>query len=152
LGVYLVGEEDKLLVTLSKFLTLILKGEVPASIRPILYGAALTALKKKCGGIRPIAVGNVWLRLLSKIVCKRITPDLAEELSPYQLGVGVKSGAEAGAHAGRVYYGYSHSTVKAFLKVDFRNAFNELRRDALLSRVLSLHSSSIPIKFQALFW
>jgi len=44
-------------------------------------------------------------------------------------------GAEAGAHAARAYFTARHHTPKAFLKVDFRNAFNEIRRDNLLRAV-----------------
>jgi hypothetical protein len=89
------------------FLDVILKGEVHPSIRPIFFGASLTALKKKTGGIRPIAVGNTWRRLAAKIILSRMTPDLVSYFSPHQLGVGVKGGAEAGAHAARAYWNHT---------------------------------------------
>ena len=53
----------RLLGCLAKLLTVKLQGGVTADICPILYGAALTALRKKDGGIRPIAVGIVLRRL-----------------------------------------------------------------------------------------
>lgn len=56
---------------------------------------------------------------------------------PHQLGVGIKNGAEAGAHAARIYYGSKHRSVRVFIKIDVKNAFNELRRDALLNKVKS---------------
>src|SRR3982750_886981 len=99
--------------------------------------ASLTALNKKTGGIRPIAVGCVWRRLSAKVVVHRITPQLRDLFSPHQLGVGVKGGAEAGAHAARRYWTSFHSSPRAFLKLDFRNAFNEVYRDNVLRQVVT---------------
>ncbi|OXA58286.1 Retrovirus-related Pol polyprotein from type-2 retrotransposable element R2DM [Folsomia candida] len=121
-----------LLNAMLKFLDLVLRGDVPKSICPIFFGASMTALRKKTGGIRPVAVGNTWRRLISKIAVARMSSTLVEIFSPHQLGVGIKGGAEAAAHAARIYWNYSHDSPKAFLKLDFRNAFNEIRRDTLL--------------------
>ena len=40
-----------------------LLGQIPQHARDLLFAANLTALRKKDGGIRPIAVGNVYRRL-----------------------------------------------------------------------------------------
>jgi len=72
---------------------------------------------------------------VGKLVVARVTPDLEKMFSPHQLGVGVRGGAEAGAHAARRYWAAVHESPKAFLKVDFRNAFNELYRDKMLEEV-----------------
>lgn len=97
-----------------------LRGQVPPSICPLFFGATLTALKKKTGGIRPIAVAKPCRRLVAKIVLSRITPKLVSYLAPHQLGVGTKGGAEVGAHTARIYFNHPHSTPRAFLKMDFR--------------------------------
>lgn len=134
----------KLVKTICSFADVVLCGKVPDVVCPTLFGASLTALNKKSGGIRPIAVGNTWRRLVSKIVVTRITPQLVDYFSPHQLGVGIKGGAEIGAHAARRYWSHAHDTAKAFLKLDFRNAFNEIRRDSLLhiikQRIPSIYS------------
>lgn len=80
-----LGEDGKELVKATKaLLDIMLKGEVPASICPIFYDGSLTALLKKTGGIRPVAVGNAWRRLLSKIVVRRMMPELVDYLAPHQ--------------------------------------------------------------------
>jgi len=56
----------KLLESITALTTVILNGEVPSSLCPYFFGASLTALMKKTGGIRPIAVGNTWRRLVAK--------------------------------------------------------------------------------------
>jgi len=88
----------------------VLAGKVPKSFCPVFYGASLTALRKKCGGPRPVAVGNTWRRLAAKIVCARVTPALSERFTPHQLGVGARGGAEAGAHAAQTYFTAPHHT------------------------------------------
>jgi len=74
---------DELLEALTSFVSLVIEGKVPTSFCPIFYGASLTALRKKCGGIRPVAVGNTWRRLAAKIVCARVTPSLSGRFSPH---------------------------------------------------------------------
>ena len=41
----------------------LLSGKAPSCLAPWLCGAPLTALRKKGGGVRPIAVGEVLRRL-----------------------------------------------------------------------------------------
>jgi len=60
----------ELVEAITSLMKVVLAGKVPASFFPVFYGASLTALIKKCGGIRPIAVGNTWRRLAAKIVCR----------------------------------------------------------------------------------
>ncbi|XP_021957065.1 uncharacterized protein LOC110853130 [Folsomia candida] len=139
---------EHLAQAITDFFNHVIAGKVPAKLCPILYGASLTALRKKTGGIRPIAVGNTWRRLAAKVILAKITPQLIDHFSPHQLGVGIKGGAETGAHAARVYYNYPHHTPKAFLKIDFRNAFNEVRRDTLLHTVRDNFPSIFPFVSQ----
>ena len=51
------GGAQALISALSRFVTVVLQGKVPMTIRPFFFGASLTALTKKEGEIRPIAVG-----------------------------------------------------------------------------------------------
>ena len=53
---------------------LFLRGEAPEDVRPFLCGANLTALPKPSGGHRPIAVGEYWRRLTSKVVAAKLGP------------------------------------------------------------------------------
>ena len=56
------------------------------------------------------------------------------KLRPVQLGCGTKAGCEAAVHATRTYLtNASESKPLILLKMDFRNAFNTLRRDKLFT-------------------
>ena len=114
--------------------TLILEGRIPLPIRPLFFGANLTALTKKSGGIRPIAVGCTLRRLASKCVCQHALKSIPEKLAPHQLGFGVGGGSEAAVHAGRVYLSHLQDD-KAMVKVDFQNAFNTILRDKMLKAI-----------------
>ena len=61
---------------------------------------------------------------------------LEVSLAPRQLGYGSPLGCEATVHAARSYLeSVSSSSDKLMLKMDFRNAFNILRRDKMLQSV-----------------
>ena len=59
---------------------------------------------------------------------------MAELLSPRQLGYGVHGGVEAAVHASRKYL-QNLPSEHTMLKLDFRNAFNSVRRDKVLAAV-----------------
>ena len=89
------------------------------------------AIRKKNGGIRPIAVGYVWRRLTAKIACSHAREVSVTLLAPRQLGFGIAGGAEAAVHAARRYV-ENMNQGQVFVKIDFKNAFNTLRRDSIL--------------------
>ena len=71
----------------------LLAGKLLTYISSWLVGAPLTALKKKNGEYRPIAVGETIRRLASRLCCAATKPRLEELLLPYgQIGVAVKGG------------------------------------------------------------
>ena len=119
----------RLLSTLTDLVNVMLRGEVPQFAVPVLYGANECAIRKKDGGIRPIAVGSSLRRLAVKVGSRPIVQALGEELRPVQLGVSTRGGCEAAAHAAR-RYARDCRHRRVLLKIDMRNAFNSLRRDS----------------------
>ena len=66
----------------------------PASWRPFFFGANLTALQKKSGGVRPIAVGCTLRRLAAKVIGGELMDEMGDLLAPWQLGYGVRGGGD----------------------------------------------------------
>ena len=131
----LAGDSDsRLLNALTDLINLMLAGKFDSEINTIIYGARLIALSKKDGEVRPIAVGYVLRRLTAKCANSHVIEDGSKILQPRQVGVGVACGAEAAIHATRRYISQLPSG-HAFIKLDFANAFNTLRRDLLLDTV-----------------
>ncbi|KAL0841363.1 hypothetical protein ABMA28_015062 [Loxostege sticticalis] len=130
-----VGDTGRVLLhNLTLLINLMLSGKVNSQICDILYGANLIALKKKDGGIRPIAVGSTFRRIASKICCKHIAASVAADFQPVQLGFGIKGGCEAAVHAVRTFLSLNAGEV--VLKVDVKNAFNSVDRGTLLTQAL----------------
>ena len=127
----------RLLRSLTALTNLVLAGQVPDCGRDALFGASLCALRKKSGGLRPIAVGSVYRRLPSRIGARHLASTLGAELRPIQLGVGTALGCEAAVHATRRFIEASRETdaPHVLVKIDVSNAFNTVRRDAFLARV-----------------
>jgi len=119
----------RLLTRLTEFTNLCL-----TVIQPVFCGASLCALNKKDGGIRPIAVGSTLRRLIAKAACKAVMPKMAARFLPFQLGFGVPRATEAAAHAARAYVS-SMQPGQGLLKLDFKNAFNTVRRDNMFQAV-----------------
>ena len=108
-------------------------------MQPIFFGATLIALQKKEGGVRPIAVGLSLRRLVAKCAGLHVMRTVGAGLAPLQLGCGVSLGCEAAA---RLYL-QNMPPSHLLLKLDFKNAFNSLRRDKIIgegsSKILGGH-------------
>ena len=79
----------RLMKTIANLFSNPLRSQIPQHARDLHFTAYLTELQKMDGGIRPIAVSNVFRRFASKIAAKRVIPELQRHLPPVQLGVGV---------------------------------------------------------------
>ena len=112
-----------LLTIITAFVNVSLKGHCATEIIPFLFEANLTALTKKSGKIRPIAVRYYWLRLSAKCANSFATDKLATYYSPIQLRVGVPGACEAAIHA---YRRFVLNMPDDFIEVllDFSNAFS----------------------------
>jgi hypothetical protein len=132
--------QTNLLQTLTQFVNDLIAGRVNPVIAPSLAGASLYALEKKLGGIRPLACGNLLRRLASKCICFLTREQFKNHLAPHQVGVAVPGGVEIIIHEARFVRDLFNSDKKydkhGFLKVDFRNAFNEVNRQAIYDELV----------------
>jgi hypothetical protein len=118
---------------------LLIGGNIPRLWRRFYFGASLSALKKKEGGIRPIACGETLRRLAGKTLCTSCKGRARELfLAVGQFGVGVGGGIEAVIHGARrlvARWTRDGCINKAFIKLDIRNAFNSMSREFLFRAV-----------------
>ena len=75
----------------------------------------------------------------------RNIPDL---LAPCQLGFGVPQGVEVAVHAAQIYL-CSLQSDQVIVKVDFKNAFNGIRRDKILLEVEEFTPALLPFVHSA---
>jgi hypothetical protein len=104
----------------------------PSSIEA-LVASCLIPLDKGGGGVRPIGVGEVVRRVISKSVVKVVKPDVMSASGSFQLCEGQPSGSEAGIHAMRNIF--DEDDTEAILLIDASNAFNSLNRAAALNNI-----------------
>ena len=100
------------------------------------------ALSKPDDSIRPIAIGFWIRRLVGKIIMDKLQETCKTTFQPHQLGVGTPKGAEIGVHAIRQYVNSEFSKEEVIVKVDYKNAFNRLRRGQVLRKALE-HAPTI---------
>ena len=131
---------DKVLQAITATVNLLSAGRAPPDVIPHLCGASLLASKKSGGGHRPIAVGEVLRRLVSKCLSRAVHSVANHYLTPLQVGVGVRAGCEAIVHA--VSRTLDDPVIppdsRCALLLDFSNAFNSIDR-ALMFREVRAH-------------
>jgi hypothetical protein len=119
------------------FLNDMLAGRLPPI--PELLDSDGLPLTKPTGGVRPIAIGEAWLRLAALCAvhdCSQLGPSLA----PLQLGVGIPGGAEGIGYAIRSALDAHPDHV--LLSLDCKNAFNSVSRQAI-SHAAQKHAPSL---------
>ncbi|GJU26949.1 hypothetical protein Tco_1165570 [Tanacetum coccineum] len=113
-----VANSDELVSSITQVVNLFLDGNCPKIMGEYIACAPLIPLVKPRGGIRPITVGTVWRRLVSKF------------------GVGVSGGGEAILYTVNcLIEGHRDDVGLSMLLVDFKNAFNLVDREVMLKEV-----------------
>ena len=132
------------LVVLADLCQLLAEGRVGLDIQPFLGGASLSALVKKCGGIRPVAVGEIIRRLVSKALLNEVRDAIAPVLGPQQFGVGAKGGSQRVGHLMRRLWQRRNGDPNFCVwKGEFSNAFNAGKRQKILEAVKA-YSKMLP--------
>ena len=128
---------EKSAALICRLCNLILSGGLPKAVAPYFCGARLHGAQKKDGGVRPIAVGEIMRRLVSKCAASAVSDKAATILSPLQLGVGIRNGCEALIHAAWGLLDQDHEGIM-LMQIDFLNAFNLADRKTAFEEVKRL--------------
>ncbi|KAL5500379.1 hypothetical protein EMCRGX_G011931 [Ephydatia muelleri] len=141
--------QTAILSSLKAVVHLLASGKAPSQLSVFLAGGNLTALNKSkpdCPlDVRPIAVGETLRRLTGKCLCAAVKCKAAEFFQPHQFGVACPFGTEKIAHGLRGCIEEHWSDPEfAVLKVDLKNAFNMVSRQALLVEVKNHFPELLP--------
>ena len=140
------GGGQMFLQSLTFFINFILSGEATHPARHFFFGATLIALNKKDGSVRPIAVSCTLRHLAAKCAGNHVA--MGTLLAPRQLGYGVPLGPVAAVHAAQIFL-HDLQPGQLIMKLDFRNAFNSLRRDKMVAVVEELVPELLPLILSA---
>ena len=122
---------------LNKLITAILNGGINDEARDWLLASWLIALDKGEGRVRPIAGGSILIKLASTYLLLTAT-NQAKALfstSGLQCGVFTRDGTTTAAKITQLALELDPNNIA--LKVDFQNAFNSLRREALFEALFN---------------
>ena len=109
------------------------------------FGASLTALNKRDGGIRPIAVGCTLRRLVAKMASMSVKDCIGSILAPLQLGYGTPFGAEAAVHSARLYILTTYLWTMFSLSLILRTHSIVLGEIKFYSLLLNMYQRYIPL-------
>ena len=116
------------------FLSDLKAGRLPTALKPFLLHVSLLALLKKNGEPRPVAVGELFYRLVTSWAMKNARDPVSQILAPIQMGLGVPGGVETVHLFLQALLGDERLGFVA-IATDFTNAFNSRGRDKLLSAI-----------------
>ena len=125
---------------LVRFVNFGLAGRLPHL--PRLLACRLIPLRKPQGGVRPIAISETLLRLVS-VCAMALCSDVGASLAPLQMGVKVRGGAQNLGHATRALLECWDDAV--LLQLDWKNAFNTISRASILAAVAKLKPALLPL-------
>ena len=97
-----------------------------------LAACRLLALDKN-PGIRPIGIGEVLRRLMSKCVVQTFREEIKEAAGPLQTCAGFAAGCEAAIHAMKQMY--DEEASEGVVLIDASNAFNKMNRGVALHNI-----------------
>ena len=107
-------------------------GDIPASVARMLGTSRLVALQKPSGGVRPLAVGEGFYRLVSRAICLQIREDLSSHFQ-WQFGFAFRGGCEVANLGVRLLL--ESSPTWGVIQVDVKNAFNTIHRRVIFEEL-----------------
>ena len=110
-------------------------GSAPSFLKRYIAGGVSIALEKNATAVRPLACGDPIRRLVAKCFCVAGKDDISGAFKGKNYGVGCPGGVEVVAHSLRDYLEKHKGSRLGLLKIDFRNAFNEVSRDHFVKAV-----------------
>ena len=115
-------------------------GEFSPDVGHLISAANLISLDKGGTKIRPIAIGVVMRRLITKALIPTSIGEAKTHLQPLQVGCGVKEGLDAIVHDARAaIVKLGHDPTYTAVSVDACNAFNRTSRAEMLKQIGRAH-------------
>lgn len=133
------GTRRRLVAAVAKLCSLAAEGALPCEWARTFCASSLTALQKRGGGVRPIAVATALGRLTSSLALLRVGAG-GVDWEGLQFGAGIPGGADAVVHCTRWAAAQLEANPGlALLKIDLANAFNCISRAEVVTQAADCH-------------
>ena len=138
-------QDDVLAPHVAALLSDIANNALEPSVAARMTKCRLLDLPKSATAVRPIAIGEAWLKVASCAMFAKHVPDVAKIFQDLQYGVGTRGGAEIIIHRVRSKYAAAApGAAAAICTLDAKNAFNTVSRLAI-ARALLQHPALAPL-------
>ena len=97
--VSILADDSRCRTALLRLMQDLCNDNIPDSIRDLLLSSHLVAIQKPSGGLRPIAIGELFYRIAGSIAVRRVRADATSLLAPHQFGFGLRNGCERIVHS-----------------------------------------------------
>ena len=128
--------------------TCLARAEVPSEVVAALALARLTALSKPNGGVRSIATGDTFRRLVSRVLARQWANVFDAATQPFQYALQARAGTDALAALLRTELELRPDTT--IVSLDGRSAYDCISRRAFLTKLREVAPALVP--FVRLFY
>ena len=114
------------------------RAETPQEVSKSFMLASMTALQKKDGGVRGIATGTAFRRLVAKTLARQFGPAVEATCSPFQFALSTRAGTDCVGHA--VRFATDANPEATVLSIDGVGAYDHVYRSAMMEKLLEVPS------------
>ena len=122
----------------------------PESARKAFTSATVTALQKPNGGVRGIATGTSFRRLVARTLARQFRKAVAATCAPFQFALSTRAGTDCVGHAMRAFTDANPMTT--VLSFDGIGAYDYVYRSAFLKKLHSVPSLQGLLPFVRATW
>ena len=144
----LLLQDSEALELLAEACTLPAQAPVPTEVCKALAMARLTALRKPDGGVRGIATGDTFRRLVSKTLAREWAAKFDQATRPFQFALRARAGTDA--LAAHVRAALETRPGAVLVSLDGRSAYDSMSRAAFLGKLREVTPELLP--FVRLFY
>ena len=112
------------------------RGDVPEGIFSAFMLATMTALQKREGGVRGIATGTSFRRLVAKTLARQFMEQVESTCAPFQFALSTRAGTDCVGHAIRVVT--ERQPDMTVLSIDGIGAYDHVYRSSMMSKLLDV--------------
>ena len=138
----LLLQDSEALELLAEACTLLAQARVPTEVCKALAMARLTALRKPDGGVRGIATGDTFRRLVSKTLAREWAAKFDQATRPFQFALQARAGTDA--LAAHVRAALETRPGAVLVSLDGRSAYDSMSRAAFLGKLREVAPELLP--------
>ena len=138
----LLLQDGEAIELLAEAATHLAQAGVPEEVRKALAMARLTALRKPDGGVRGIATGDTFRRLVSRTIAREWAAKFDHATRPYQFALQARAGTDALTAHVRAALATRRDAV--LVSLDGRSAYDSMSRAAILGKLHEVAPELLP--------